>query len=67
MVRFRTCLQLLHCSRFDTCVADIHNEVESFFQVVGALYDYVQGLEALGRHMPLGCYFCFSTIEVEPD
>jgi hypothetical protein len=67
VVRFRTCLQLLHCSWFDTCVAYIHNEVESFFQVVGALYNYIQCLEALSRHMTLRCYFCFTTIEVEPD
>ena len=66
-MRFRTCLQLLHCSRLNTCVAYVHNEVESFFQVVGALYYYVQGLEALSRHMTLGCYFCFTAIEIEPD
>jgi len=67
VVRFRTCLQLLHCSWFNTCVADIHNEAESFFQMIGPLHNHIQRLEALSRHMALGCYFCLSTIEVEPD
>jgi len=48
-------------------VAYIHNEVESFFQVVGPLYNNVKSLEALGGHVALCCYFRFSAIEVEPD
>ena len=49
------------------CVAYIHHEVESCFQVVGPLYYYIQGLEALSRHVTLGGYFCLATVEVEPD
>lgn len=63
---FRTCLQLLHCSRLNTCVAHIHHQVESFLQMICPLHNHIQCLDAFGRHMALRCYFCLSAIEVEP-
>lgn len=59
--------QLLKGRRLDPGVADIQHQAEPFFQVVCALDHYVQGLEALGRHMPLRCYFRLTAIEVKPD
>lgn len=66
MAGFRTRLQLRQGGRFHAGMAYIQNQVEAFPQVVGPLHNHVQGLEAFRRHMALGCYFCLSTIEVEP-
>ncbi|MEN3345685.1 MAG: hypothetical protein V7635_2261 [Arthrobacter sp.] len=58
---------MFHRGWFHACVAHIHHQVEALPQVVGALHNHVQGLEALRRHMALGRYFGLSAFEVEPD
>jgi hypothetical protein len=64
---FRRGLQLFHRGWFNACVAYIHHQVEALPQMVGALHNHVQGLEALRRDVALGRYLGLSAVEVEPD
>lgn len=49
------------------CVADIHNEPEAFPEVVGALHNNVQSLDASGGYISLGGDLSFAAFKIESD
>lgn len=48
-------------------MADVNNDVEPFPEMIGALHNHVQCLDALGGHMTLGGYLGLSAIQVHAD
>jgi hypothetical protein len=67
VVGFRAFAKLLQGGRLNACVADIHNEPEAFPEVVGALHNNVQGLDASGGYISLGGDLSFAAFKIESD
>jgi hypothetical protein len=67
VVGFGAFTELLQCGRLNVCVADIHNEPEAFPEVVRALHNNVQSLDASGGYISLGGDLSFTAFKIESD
>lgn len=67
VVGFRAFTKLLKCRRLDVRVADVHNEPEALPEVVGALHNNIQSLDASGGYISLGGDLSFAAFKIESD
>lgn len=67
VVGFGAFTKLFQCGGLNVCVADIHNEPEAFPEVVGALHNNVQSLDASGGYISLGGDLSFTAFKIESD
>lgn len=67
MVGFGAFTKLFQSGRLNMCVADIHDEPEAFPEVVGALHNNIQSLDASGGYISLGGDLSFTAFKIESD
>lgn len=64
---FGTFPELFKGRGFDAGVGDVHNELKTLPEVVGALHDDVESLDALGGYVALGGDLSLTAFEVQTD